>query len=205
MLYQQALVDKTRRRDLLVNLLDLTCSESPRYTYLRIKRNFLPMIRKKYDFILPFDTVEMWYDMFYEYAQSGEEPVMTEDTYWKCMKLLHNRFAYMNTPLRTILFQRMCTIYYNRMTLMEFLLSLLMFNDTNTYCTSIFSEFIEDTLDYINKHPLEEWTHEIHSPLVLRGIRITYEFLESVYQHRECDTKMYRDVYTLLIRMNTIQ
>ena len=204
-MYQQALVDKTHRKDLLVNLLDITCVESPRYTYLLKRHSALTMIQNKYYVILPLSTLEIWYDLFYEYSQTiGDERVMDRDTYWKCMRLLNNPFSYMTTPLHKVLFERMCTIYENHMTLTEFLLSLLMANDMNPYCSSLFREFIEDTLWYIDKHPLEGW-EEAESPLIILGIRITYEFMERVYQYRKYDTKMYQDVYTLLIRMNTIQ
>ena len=205
--YSQALVDKSRRGGLLDRFVSISVEDlpKPKLTYVREKHNLLDTIQNYYYVVLPYAALETWYDLFHEYAyHENEEFVMDEATYWKCMRVLHNRFAYTITPVHSHLFQMICTQYGTKITIVEFMLSILMSNDPSPFCVGLFHDVIGNFMDSIDAHPLGTWTYTNHATVRIDSTNVTLEYLEFLYTHRNEYKDEYVDMYTRWIVSNRL-
>jgi hypothetical protein len=169
----------------------------------KMKRSvILQRINGNLHITIPMITILKWYDIFYDYATMEW---LDESAYWMVMKKLKNPFATLHTPIHSILFREYSTSTPHKVNVTEFLLSLLIFNDSSSFFVSLKETMVNLVLDKIDALP-SFILHDVK--FYMNDEKGTYTItsanLNMLYNHRMKYQKEFRLLFGALIQLNKL-
>jgi len=172
--------------------------------YINKRSALLDCIITNLSITIPITKLIKWYDLFYDYSTME---LVDKSKYWIIMRKLNNYFAQWESTIHSILFYIYCIHYPTQITITEFLVSLLLFNDDSEYFIKLQDEVIKNIFEHINKLPNIKLSDDIIFYIKLDTnlmYKITTKDLYHIYNNRIKYPNEYNIIMKSFIGLNKI-